>query len=56
MNDKNRIYHVVTYPGTRRSPYAFCGTNAKRDAERMAKKEGGKVRRMTGEERVDFSR
>ena len=49
MNNDIRTYYVVTFT-SRRSPYSFCGKNAKRDAERMAKREGGKVRKMTGAE------
>lgn len=49
MNNDKRIYHVVVFTN-RRSPHSFCGKNAKRDAEAMAKRDGGKVRRMTGKE------
>ena len=47
MKDDARTYYVVTSPHS--SPYSFTGKNAKRDAERMAKR-GGRVRKMTGTE------
>ena len=48
MNNDLRTYYVSIPPASRRSPYAFCGKNAQRDADRLAKREGGKVRKMTG--------
>lgn len=48
MNNDIRTYYVVTF--SRRSPFSFCGKNAKRDAHRLAKRDGGKVRKMTGAE------
>ena len=48
MKNETRTYHVAVFP--RISPVSFCGKNAKRDAERLAKKNGGKVRKMTGKE------
>jgi hypothetical protein len=49
MNNDIRTYYVVIF-SSRRSPYSFCGKNAKRDAERLAKRDGGRVRKMTGAE------
>ena len=54
MNDQNRIYHVVAYPD-RRAPYSFAGTNAKRDAERLAKRTGGRLKTMTGAEWIELT-
>lgn len=48
MKNDNRIYHVAVFP--RLSPVSFCGKNAKRDAQALAKRNGGRVRRMTGAE------
>jgi len=47
MNNDARIYYIVRF-NARRSDYAFCGANAKRDAHALARSDPGKVIRMTG--------
>ncbi len=49
MHNDLRTYHVVTF-SARRSPVGFCGPNAKRDAWRLARRDAGRVRKMTGAE------
>lgn len=49
MKNDIRTYHVVVFT-SRRSPCSFTGKNAKRDAARLAKRDGGMVRKMTGAE------
>lgn len=48
--DALRIYWVVTFRARGRSPISFTGTNARRDALRLAARDGGAARRMTGAE------
>ncbi len=43
-----KVYWTVYFGKFRRSEYTFQGLNAKRDAQRLAKRLGGRVMREKG--------
>jgi hypothetical protein len=45
-----KTYWTVYFGKFRRSEYTFQGTNAKRDAQRLAKRLGGRVVREKGQQ------
>ena len=44
-----KVYWTVYYGKFRKSEYTFQGQNAKRDAQRLAKRIGGRVVREKGQ-------
>ena len=45
-----KVYWTVYYGKFRKSEYTFQGQNAKRDAQRLAKRIGGRVVREKGQQ------